>query len=152
MYCQNCGVEAPTQYVALHQNIGLLVMRFYNGVEGNLCKPCIDSHFWTYTAITGTLGWWGIISLLITPFFLVNNVYYYLNSLGLESPRPGAVPPHLTDDDAARLAPHVDAIIGRINAGEPLDQVCQHVGQQAGVSPGKVYLFLQALAAHAEQQ
>jgi hypothetical protein len=28
MFCQSCGVEAHTKYVAFYQNIGALFMRF----------------------------------------------------------------------------------------------------------------------------
>jgi hypothetical protein len=28
MFCQSCGVEAHTKYVASYQNIGALLMRF----------------------------------------------------------------------------------------------------------------------------
>src|SRR5215470_18028960 len=65
MYCEVCGVDAPTKHVSFHQNIGLLVMRFYRGCTGNLCKSCIHKTFWTYTAVNMTLGWWGIISLIL---------------------------------------------------------------------------------------
>ena len=58
MICQCCGVEAPTKYVAFYQNIGALVMRFTNSMEGNLCKSCIHSTFWKFTLTNTTLGWW----------------------------------------------------------------------------------------------
>jgi hypothetical protein len=146
MFCQVCGAAAPTQYVALHQNIGLLVMRFYQGVEGNLCKSCINSYFWSYTGVNMLLGWWGMISLIITPFFLINNTYYYLSALGLESPPDGGKPMTLTEQDVQLISPHVDQIIARINAGENIQQVCEAIGQKAGVPGGKVFLFMKAIA------
>ena len=48
MFCQKCGCEAPTRHVTFHQNIGLLVMRLYNGTDGQLlnvgygCFPVVD--------------------------------------------------------------------------------------------------------------
>ena len=74
MICQACGIEAPTKYIELHQNIGALVLRFHRSIKGNLCKTCIDSHFREYTLITLFLGWWGIISLFMTPVILVSNI------------------------------------------------------------------------------
>src|SRR5688572_27710135 len=117
MYCEQCGCEAPTRYVSFHQNIGLLVMRLYNGTEGNLCKPCIHKTFWKYTAINMTLGWWGIISLIVTPFFQLNNMVRYLMCVGMESPMPGAAPPELNDAFFERIKPHTDFLVQRLNQG-----------------------------------
>ena len=152
MYCQKCGIEAPTKYVAMYQNIGALVLRFTSSMEGNLCKNCIHSTFWSMTAINFTLGWWGIISLVVTPFFIINNTARYLGCLGMESPHPGAAPPQLTEDVANRLQPHVNEIFGRLQNQEPLDRVCQDVAMRAGVTPGQVSLYVATLVAHAEQQ
>ncbi len=85
MFCQSCGAEAPTKHVAFYQNIGALVMRFTRAVEGNLCKSCIHRHFWKFTLVNVTLGWWGLHSLIITPFFLLNNLFRYLSCLGMPS-------------------------------------------------------------------
>lgn len=152
MYCQKCGIEAPTKYVAMYQNIGVLVMRFSTSVEGNLCKNCIHSTFWTMTGINMTLGWWGMISLVVTPFFIVNNTVRYLGCLGMESPNPGAAPPQLTDDVFQRLQPHVQEIFGRLNAQEPMERVCQDVAIRTGTTPGQVSLYVGALIAHAQEQ
>ena len=72
MFCQSCGAEAPTKHVAFYQNIGALVMRFTSTIKGDLCKSCIHRHFWKFTLVNVTLGWWGLHSLIITPFFLLN--------------------------------------------------------------------------------
>ncbi len=81
--CQSCGRYAPTRYVVLYQNIGLLIMRMGKSIEGNLCKACISKNFWEYTLVTFFAGWWGIISFFLTPFFLINNVVRYLGCLGM---------------------------------------------------------------------
>jgi hypothetical protein len=152
MYCQKCGIEAPTKYVAMYQNIGALVIRFSSSVEGNLCKNCIHSTFWTMTGINMTLGWWGMISLVVTPFFIINNTVRYLGCLGMESPHPGAAPPQLTDDACQRLQPLVQEIFGRLNAQEPLERVCQDIAFRTGVTPGQVSLYVAAVVAHSRQQ
>src|SRR5687767_13497327 len=105
MICQSCGIEAPTKYSAYYRNIGALVMRFSNSVEGNLCKSCQHKFFWQYTLVNLTVGWWGVISLVVTPFFVLNNVYRYLTALGMEPVPPGAAAPQLTDDVIERLQP-----------------------------------------------
>ena len=147
MYCQLCGVEAPTKHVTFHQNIGALVMRFYKGVDGNLCKPCIHKTFWTYQAFNLFLGPWGVISLIITPFFLIWNLIQYLMCLGMESPAPGATAPQLTDDFMQRIGPHTDYLFSRLQQGVTLADAAQDVSLRAGVTPGQVTLFVHALAA-----
>ena len=82
--CQNCQRLLPTKYVKFYQNIGLLVQRRYSDIEGRMCRECIDKYFWEYTLKTLMLGWWGTISFLITPFYLLNNVGRYILTLGLK--------------------------------------------------------------------
>jgi hypothetical protein len=81
--CQACGVSAPVRYVQFHKNIGLGFSRRYERVEGRLCRNCIDSYFWNFTSVTALVGWFGIISLTVSPFFILNNLYYFLTSLTL---------------------------------------------------------------------
>jgi hypothetical protein len=84
--CQLCGQPAPTKYVEFYRNVGLLVMRFHRSIKGNLCKHCIDRCFWDFTGKTILLGWWGIISFILTPFILLNNLLRFMTTLGM--PRP----------------------------------------------------------------
>ncbi len=87
MTCQVCGLEAPTKSIKLYQNIGMVITRQWAHVEGNLCRRCIARFFKSYTLTTLFPGWWGLISFLVTPLILLNNVVRYLGSLGL--PEPG---------------------------------------------------------------
>ena|SRR3989344_7957613 len=84
--CQSCGIWAETKYVEFYQNIGVVVMRFHKSIKGNLCKRCINKYFWPYTLITIGVGWIGVISFLVAPFFVLNNIFRYLTSLGLKTP------------------------------------------------------------------
>jgi hypothetical protein len=84
MNCQTCGTEAPTRYVEFHQNIGALVMRFHKSIKGNMCKSCINSYFWRFTLTTLAVGWLGVISLVLAPIFVINNVVRYLSCLSLK--------------------------------------------------------------------
>lgn len=151
MYCQACGVDAPTKYVSFHQNIGILVMRFYEGVEGNLCRSCVNGYFWRYTLVNLTIGWWGLISLIITPFFVLNNIFYYIPTLGMEGVPEGAGPPELTERDIQTLVPFTQRMIDRLNADEPLESVVHDVAMQSNTTPAKVFLYLRTLASSAEQ-
>ncbi len=146
MICQVCGVEAPTKYMSLHQNIGALVVRFSKSLEGEMCKTCIHKHFWKFTLTNLLLGWWGVISFIITPFLILNNVIRYVLCLGLEPVPPGAQPPHLTEDAVKRLNPHVQSLFDKLNAGEKLPDVAREIADRALVTPGQVVLYARAVA------
>ena len=62
MICEACGLEAPTRSVSFHQNIGFVVMRASERIEGQLCKDCVSRFFWNYSTTTLLLGWWEILS------------------------------------------------------------------------------------------
>lgn len=84
--CQNCGMLAPTKWVVFYQNIGMLVTRQRSEVAGHLCRRCIGAYFRSYTLTTLFLGWWGTISLFLTPLILVNNTWRFATSLTLDKP------------------------------------------------------------------
>src|SRR4051812_18696082 len=86
MYCESCGVEADTRHVAFYQNIGALIVRFSSSAEGYFCKPCIRRYFWSMTTVNLLLGWWGIISFIINPFLILNNILRFLGCLGMKDP------------------------------------------------------------------
>lgn len=87
--CQNCGIEAPTEHVVFHQNVGVVIMRFSKKLQGSMCKACIRESFWSYTLKTLFLGWWGIISFFVTLFVLPSNLYQYSKSFKLPDLPPG---------------------------------------------------------------
>ncbi|OWK45188.1 hypothetical protein [Fimbriiglobus ruber] len=105
------------------------------------------------TATTLFLGWWGTISFIVTPFLLLNNIGRYLFCLGMSPVPSGAMPPELTDDAVERIKPHVSDLFDRLNQGEDLAAVAPIIADRAGVSPGQVALFVQAVVrAHAQQE
>jgi hypothetical protein len=151
MFCQCCGIEAPTKKTAFYQNIGALVMRFSQSVEGNLCKDCIHKNFWKMTMTTLFLGWWGMISFLVTPFFLLNNIGRYLMALPMPPVPPDASVPRLTNTDREKIAPHLDALIARLNEDDAdFQEVAEEFADRIGVTPGQIALALRELADSAE--
>jgi hypothetical protein len=87
-FCTTCGQHAPTKWVIFYQNIGMFVMRREAQVSGFLCRRCIRAYFKSYTLTTLFLGWWGAISLVVTPFYLLNNIARFLMSLKMPEPSP----------------------------------------------------------------
>ncbi|MFA4998602.1 MAG: zinc ribbon domain-containing protein [Candidatus Paceibacterota bacterium] len=84
-YCQVCGDYAPTKYVEFYQNIGMFLARQSKSIKGKLCKNCINKNFGDFTLTTLFLGWWGIISFFLTPFYILNNIFRYLTCLRLKA-------------------------------------------------------------------
>ena len=145
MICQDCGVEAATKYVSFHQNIGALVVHFTKSINGKFCKSCINRHFWGMTGKTFLLGWWGVISFIITPFLLLNNIVRYVFCLGMPAVPPGAAQPELTEAAVERINPHASDLFTRLEQGEPFEEAATVVAERAGVTPGQVALFVQVV-------
>jgi len=82
--CQLCGSLAPTKNVEFYQNIGMVLARQYSSVKGRFCKKCIDKEFKKRTLTTFLLGWWGTISFIITPFYLINNIVRFIPTIGMK--------------------------------------------------------------------
>lgn len=152
MRCQACGCYAETKYVEFYQNIGAFVMRFSQHVKGNLCKRCINHYFWKFTLTTLAVGWLGMISLILAPIFIINNVVRFLTTMGMTTEVTGQatkrppVSPHptlsLNDEATSKLEPFFDEIQSRYNKGEALDSISQNIGPRAGVSAIQVELFI----------
>lgn len=146
MICQVCGVSAPTKKVAFYENVGALFVRFHRSIEGRLCKSCVHGHFWRMTGKTLFLGWWGTISLIVTPFILLNNVGRYLFCLTMASVPPGATRAILTEEAVQKLLPLASDLFSRLQAGEKIDDVATAVAEKSGTTPAQVLLFVHAAA------
>jgi hypothetical protein len=150
MICHSCGIEAPTMKASFYQNIGALVVRWHKSVNGRLCKNCINKSFRDFTLTTLFLGWWGVLSFILTPIFLINNIFYFIKTRKLAPVPLAARKPTLTEGDIERIKPHAQDIILRLNANEDLDDVSKDVAMRAGVTPGQVAIFVIALAQAAQ--
>ena len=146
MICHACGIEAPTKHVVFYQNVGMLVMRQSKAVEGSLCKRCVHAYFWELSAITFAFGWWSVTSVLITPFYLLNNLVRYASCLGMNPPPEAAEVPQLTERAADRLEPYAEEIMDRMYRGESIDRIAEDIAPQAKVRPALVIVFAFALA------
>lgn len=82
--CESCGLPVEIKYVNFHENVGMIIMRLHRSVKGEFCKSCIDYYFWNFTGKTMLLGWWGIISFIVTPFILLNNFFFFVFTMGMK--------------------------------------------------------------------
>jgi hypothetical protein len=81
MSCQICGSDKTTVFAEFSGNIGALIMRFERSIRGYMCRICMGRQFWKFTAMNFFLGWWGVISFFVTPFYLVINTIVYFKCL-----------------------------------------------------------------------
>ena len=98
------------------------------------------------TAVNLTLGWWGTISLIMTPCYVINNLYHYAVCLFMPSSR-GAKRPQLTKESVDRLGPHTEEIIRRLNGGQSAAELMNDIAMRASVTPGQVALYIHELVA-----
>jgi hypothetical protein len=75
--CQGCKSMRRTARVIFRRNVGMLLMRRTYKIEGNLCKSCIRRNFGEFMLKNLLLGWWGTISLILTPIYAIQNVVSY---------------------------------------------------------------------------
>lgn len=78
--CEICSVYGPVMHASYHQNTGMLVMRRHRQAHGSFCRNCHRRLYARLTGHTALLGWWGMISLVLTPLFILNNTGYFLVS------------------------------------------------------------------------
>lgn len=83
-------MQAPTRKVRFHKHTGMLIMMQHGHFGGNFCKRCIDSYFKKFTGWTAVAGWWGVISVFVTPCVLLWNTGLYLSTRGMTGPDAGA--------------------------------------------------------------
>ena len=79
--CQICGSVRQTSQVKFHRNIGMIVLRQTRSVQGAMCKTCLGKKYWEFMGLGLLLGPWGIVSLIVTPIYLVTNTVSYLSAL-----------------------------------------------------------------------
>jgi hypothetical protein len=67
-----------TAQVKFQRNIGMLILRQTRRLDARLCKTCAGKQFWNYQGMNLLLGPWGMISLIVTPIYLVTNTVSYV--------------------------------------------------------------------------
>jgi hypothetical protein len=148
-FCQKCLINAPTRQVIFHQNIGLLLGRFTKKLDLRICKSCLHKSFWGYTFVNIAFGWWGVISLIVTPFFILNNIGLYILNLGMEPVPSDSKKPELTSEAIERIKPFVDLLFSDLNDGTDIYTAVTTLARRArSVTPGQIMLYVQAMPEH----
>lgn len=72
--CEACGAHGAAQYCRLRENVSLFVVRWERTLEGYFCFSCCSTKFLLYEFKTLFFTWFGIIGILLGPFFLLGNL------------------------------------------------------------------------------
>lgn len=80
-HCHMCGEMRQVKYVAFHRNVGLLVQRQTHSIKANFCRSCLHSSFWECTWKNLLFGWWGMVSVVVTPIYFLMNLSVYVAAL-----------------------------------------------------------------------
>jgi hypothetical protein len=107
-----------------------------------MCRRCIRKAFVSCTGITLVAGWWGVVSLFLTPIIIAHNVGGFATTLGMAGVPAGATAPTLTEAAVVALRPHSAKLKERAMAGENVVTLARDIAAAAGVTPGQVVLFL----------
>jgi hypothetical protein len=83
--CQFCGQAGPVVHVTYRQNTGMLVMRQSKEWAGLACKACSLKLFGKTFVHNLFLGWWGMISFVLTSVFMLTNTVELGRTLFLPS-------------------------------------------------------------------
>ena len=79
--CQLCKNMRQLQFVMYFRNVGMLFARRTITAKGDLCRPCIHRLYWEFAGKNVLLGPWGMISLVVTPLYLIQNTWTYSRAL-----------------------------------------------------------------------
>ncbi|MYX28252.1 hypothetical protein GTY75_16645 [Streptomyces sp. SID8381] len=93
MGCQVCGA-APAAQVTVRGHQGMVVIMRFLRRQGTLCRTCALATFRDMQAATLVQGWWGPLSVVITPITLLINLGALSTIRRLPEPvAPGPRPP-----------------------------------------------------------
>lgn len=141
--CQACGLEVPNRYVEYDQNIGAFHIRFYRTYRGYFCRRCNHRFFWKSSLITLGIGWFGLVSMFVTPAYLLGNMITCVRTFGLPKVPRDERPPVCDDAAVDKIAPFVLDITDRLTAGADAAEICRELAPKAGLTPGQVWVYVQ---------
>ena len=153
MYCcESCGVEAPTAHVSFTKNIGMFVARHEETVAGAFCKTCARRYYKDYQLINFLGGWWGMISAIITPVYILQNLGSWRGIKNMPEVPPGARVPLLNEGLWKHLVQFQPFIEQLFAEGAPPRHVTQRLAAESGVTPATADMFLREINRHINRQ
>ena len=138
--CQSCFARAPVQQVLFVQHVGALVMYFHKRIGGKFCRNCVNKYFRQFGLVTLFFGWWGLLSMIATPFVLLIDTFNYFRAWSLPPVPAGTA--SLTPDVIARLEPMAQGMLRHLQEGASLEKVTSEVAGFAKCTEAQVVLYL----------
>ena len=136
---------APTRAVVLRQNVGYLVARSTRTFSAEVCRDCLREVCRRYSLTTALAGWWGVVSLLVTPFYLAGNLREYWASRTL--PAPGAeLAQTVADRTREYVLPHRAWINEELAKGRDLTSVAADLAARENLPAQDVEVTLRLLS------
>jgi hypothetical protein len=135
--CDFCGARAETKQVEFRQNTGMLVMRQSKTWAGNSCRDCASKYFWKATLHTMFLGWWGTISLILTPIFIISNIGNFIKTRSLKTG------PVVTQKLLEEHRAYAESLL----ATKDRDTAVQVLAKESGVSYAEASAYVDSLSA-----
>jgi hypothetical protein len=146
--CEKCGREGPVHRADYTEVKGWFLYVETRSIRGFLCGDCSRELFSEFTAVTAVQGWFGVKSLLLTLIALPVNGISRMRAP--EQLDPDAEPPRLTCELLRRLEPEAPVLASRLGKGQTLPAVAKAAAARAEVSPGRMGLYILALAVAGE--
>lgn len=153
--CDICGRGRAAVQVTFSRNVGMLIMRQTEVVEGYHCAACLVRNFAVFMALNLTLGWWGTISFVLTIFYSLSNIVTFAWAGGLLAFAAISQRVETARIDSERARVDADAALGRfrhtirmrLRNGESVAVIAQDMVEAANVPPQKATAYVEALAA-----
>lgn len=153
--CEFCVRAGPAVEASFSRNIGMLVMRRSETVQGRHCGRCLVGNFFRMQGLNMLLGWWGTISFFVTLFFSLSNVFHL--AVGGAELAFGAASAKATDTARERAMERVDAsaelgrfrhtIRMRLRRGEDASVIAKDMAEAASVPLRKAEAYVAEVAA-----
>lgn len=83
--CSYCGRVVATRFMSFSKHFGMIIMMRTEDTSGHFCWRCMQVLYVENTLITLIAGWWGVISLLMTPMLVLTNTIEWISNWGLLS-------------------------------------------------------------------
>jgi hypothetical protein len=133
--CSRCSQRGPVMHVHLLKNTGMLIVRMTQTVECDLCSGCALRQGAAMTAHTAVLGWWGVISFVVSFAAVPSNLLQMWWALGMKS---------ASETAADSLDGHREYALNLL-ATKDRETVVDVLVKQTGATPARVSTYLEKL-------
>jgi hypothetical protein len=146
--CDLCNSGEAAVQVRLRHNVGMLFMRREYETDAKLCAKCLGQAFRKHQLSNLLLGWWGMISFVMTWVYLVDNFRVYFGAkkdLARMSERREAARFVPEGSASERLAPFRHNVRLRLRRDEDAARIATDLAETHEVPLADAQAFVQDL-------